>query len=512
LTENILAYRGSSNVTLLREPRNEKADSTYSNPDNDPRGPWTSVSYVNPASKAARPNLTYPLTNPITKEKVNHPTNAWKYERSTYEKHVRENRLYWGQEGGHTYPRLKKFLSEMEGMVPVDLWKHGNTGTTDSASKLLEDEFGKKVFEFPKPPSLVKRIIGVANFGASDGIFLDYFAGTGPTSHAVIDLNREDSGKRKYILVEMGDYFDTVLKPRIEKVVFTKDWKNGKPVSINCNGAGNNDGSGYGMGSGRGAGNENGSGDDLFDLPNEPPEASTGVSHCFKYLRLESYEDTLNNLEFTGGEAFSADPELYKDYLLHYLLDLETQGSASLLSIEAFADPFNYKLKVKKPGGEESELRTVDLPETFNYLLGLRVEQIFAPQRFSAEFERLPDLELPEDQKTKLTIKGRLRLDTEGPWTFRKLEGRIPKNRFTPNDGVTEKVLVIWRVLTGDQEQDNLVLDEFFRRECMNPKDTEFDTIYVNGSNNLPNLKRDGDNWKVRLIEEDFMNRMWEVE
>lgn len=117
LTDWILAYRKSPELSILRESRSEKTNSIYTNPDNDPRGPWTSVSYVNPATKEQRPNLSYPLLNPITGETVTHPTNAWKYEKSTYEQHVADSRLYWGKDGGNTYPRLKKFLSEMDGAI-----------------------------------------------------------------------------------------------------------------------------------------------------------------------------------------------------------------------------------------------------------------------------------------------------------------------------------------------------------------------------------------------------------
>jgi adenine-specific DNA-methyltransferase len=157
IIEYILLYRKSDSVSTFKEPRNEKSDSIYSNPDNDPRGVWTSVSYVNPATKEQRPNLFYHIDNPITGQKVEHPTNAWKYEFKTYLEHVNEKRLYWGQNGGNTYPRLKKFLSEMEGgMVPSNLWNHENTGTTDQASMQLEELFGKKVFDFPKPTSLAR--------------------------------------------------------------------------------------------------------------------------------------------------------------------------------------------------------------------------------------------------------------------------------------------------------------------------------------------------------------------
>lgn len=207
LTETLFCYRKSQAVEYLREPRNEKADSIYSNPDNDPRGPWTSVSYVNPATKTQRPNLVYPIKNPITGEIIEHPTNAWKYEKSVYEEHVRENKLYWGKEGKNTYPRLKKFLSEVEGgMVPVDLWDRVQTGTTDEGSKELEELFGAKVFDFPKPHSLIKRALRLAT--TQDSIILDFFSGTSPTAHAVLNLNKEDGGNRKFIMVQLPEPCD----------------------------------------------------------------------------------------------------------------------------------------------------------------------------------------------------------------------------------------------------------------------------------------------------------------
>ena len=344
LTEFILVYRRSGAIALLREPRSEKADSIYTNPDNDPRGPWTSVSYVNPASKEARPNLVYPIVNPFTGEKVIHPTNAWKYERAAYERHARENRLYWGVKGENKYPRLKRFLSEIQGMVPVDLWSHKDTGTTDAASKLLESEFGTKVFQFPKPPSLIRRIIRLAGFGENNGVFCDFFAGTGPLAHAVINLNREDGGQRKFILVEMGDYFDTVLLPRIKKVTFTPEWKDGRPKRM---------------------------------ATHEEAERSPRI---VKYIRLESYEDTLNNIEFdvvSGQRAL-----FFDDYLLQYMLKWETRKSETLLNVEKLASPFSYKLhihadlpaEVSAQAGGQTREKVVDIPETFNYLLGLHVK------------------------------------------------------------------------------------------------------------------------------------------
>ncbi len=165
-------------------------------------------------------------------------------------------------------------------------------------------------------------------------IALDYFAGSGTTGHSIIELNREDDGKRKYILIEMGEYFDKVTKPRIQKVIYSKDWKDGKPVS------------------------------------------REGISHCFKYIRLESYEDTLNNLELkrdkTQQSTLDLNNQFNEDYLLSYMLDVETDGSASLLNINEFTKPFDYKLKITR--NNETQIVKVYLPETFNYLIGRIVE------------------------------------------------------------------------------------------------------------------------------------------
>lgn len=211
MTEHILCYRKSSELSSIKEPRNDRSDAIYSNPDNDERGPWTSVSYVNPASREERPNLCYPIHNPITGQSIEHPTNAWKYEKTTYEQHVKENKLYWGQDGGNSYPRLKKFLSEMDGgMVPSNLWKRDDVGTTDQASAELESLIGRGVFPFPKPPQLIQKAISFFINGQEDKdcIVLDFFAGSGTTGHAVVNQNIKDGGTRKYILVQVPQATD----------------------------------------------------------------------------------------------------------------------------------------------------------------------------------------------------------------------------------------------------------------------------------------------------------------
>lgn len=149
----------------------------------------------------------------------------------------------------------------------------------------------------------------------------------------MIELNYRilgEVGERKYILVEMGTYFDTVLKPRIQKVVYSKDWKDGKPQS-----------------------------------------RDTGISHVFKYFRIESYEDALANLQFHHADAGQELLKLDDEYLLKYCLDFETRGSATLLNHEQLERPFSYRLTLHD--GTETREKPVDLPETFNYLIGLIV-------------------------------------------------------------------------------------------------------------------------------------------
>ncbi len=355
-----------------------------------------------------------------------------KYSADTHDQHVADNRLYWGVDGSYEFPRLKSFLSEASsGMVPVDFWNHEDSGTTDEGSATLKAAFGASVFENPKPVRLVERCfrLGPPETGAS---FLDYFAGSGTTAHAVINLNREDGGQRKYILVEMGEYFDTVLKPRVLKAAYSKDWKDGKPVS------------------------------------------REGVSQTIKVIRLESYEDTLNNLRVreTGERQASLLEQhdgLREQYMLRYWIDAETRGSPSLLDLDAFEDPFSYKLEVGQGSAAETRAVTVDLVETFNYLIGLRVQHV--------------------DTQRGLTL----------------VRGTLP-----PRPGQTsgDRTLVIWRNV---HEVDGARLDELLRTLRINARDLEFDVIYVNGDNHLENSRREDETWKVRLIEEEFARLMFET-
>lgn len=309
-----------------------------------------------------------------------------------------------------------------EGVQPTTSWIDSKYSATEHGTDLLKRLFGQQEkFSYPKSVYAVEDCLRVSGM-QSKSIALDYFAGSGTTGHAVINLNREDNGNRKYILCEMAEYFNSVTKPRIEKVIYSEDWKDGKPVS------------------------------------------RKGISQCFKYIRLEQYEDTLNNLQ-PKNQRLDFDNENGKGdfeetYFLRYMLDTETKGD--LFNLEWFKNPFAMSIKTTK----DNELvdTHVDMVETFNYLIGLNVETL-----------------------------------------------RYPKDGYCVVEGTThignERTLVIWRDCEKVSNED---LNEFFRKQAYCTTDSEFDKIYVNGDNTLPNIKTDEEHWKVVLIEEEFKKRMFE--
>lgn len=207
VTDYILLYRKSEKLSFVREPREESNNDIYSNPDNDPRGAWTSVSFVSQRTKEERPNLSYKITNPNTKEIFEHPVNSWKYSEDKFNNLVADKRLHWGKDGTQKQPRIKRFLSELpEGLVPVNLWKHQEVGTGEIGTREVDALLGKEVFTYPKPSTLLKKIIKIG--ADSDSIILDFFAGSGSTAHAVMELNKEDGGNRKFICVQIPEPTD----------------------------------------------------------------------------------------------------------------------------------------------------------------------------------------------------------------------------------------------------------------------------------------------------------------
>jgi len=208
--DTLVLCRRSEAGSPIKELRDDESAGIYKNPDDDSRGVWTSSSYVNPATKEARPNLAYSILRPQGGASIDHPTHAWKFQRSEHERHVEENRLWWGKDGLAQYPRLKVFLSEMsDGMVPIDLWSHETAGTTDEGGAEIKELFGAAVFEFPKPTKLIRKLLGIfvapSATWPKDLTVLDFFAGSSSTAHAVLAQNAADGGDRRFIMVQLPE-------------------------------------------------------------------------------------------------------------------------------------------------------------------------------------------------------------------------------------------------------------------------------------------------------------------
>jgi adenine-specific DNA-methyltransferase len=323
-------------------PRTEDQNSLYNNPDNDPRGPWMSDNFTCNKSAIERPNLYYQILHPISRKAILPSTsNVWRYSPEEYDRLVRDNRVWWGINGKNNVPRYKRFLKEVGGRVPQTLWFYNEVGHNQDAVRELKALFGIPPFTSPKPTKLISRILQISPGNA----ILDFFAGSGTTAHSVLNINKIDGGKRKYILIEIGDYFATVMKPRIEKIMYSANWDDGKP------------------------------------------QDTEGQSHIFKYMELEQYEDTLDNIEFLNREGqLQATIFGMSDYMLRYFLKVETKESACRLNVDQLASPFAYTLKIRRDSGfnhmpvDEDGYRevAVDIVETFNYLLGLHVKRRIA--------------------------------------------------------------------------------------------------------------------------------------
>lgn len=411
----------------------------------------------------------YKPLHPVTGKPCTPPKRGWAWpldphgrQKNCFSELAADHRIAFGDDE-KKIPQTKRFLHEVETNVSKSVVED----FTDGEKELTKLFGATRTFGGAKPTTLINRLIGQSD--VQGGTVLDFFAGSGTTAHATLQRNRIDHEKQRSLLVEAGAHFDTVLLPRIKKVSYSGSWDAGKPVSRD------------------------------------------GLSQTFKYIRVESYEDALNNLSLRAmSDQQTADEAFRRDYMLRYWLDFETKGSPSLLNIEWFDDPTAYKLKIKKPGTDEYVEKAVDLVETFNWLIGLHVEHLDRWRGYDAAFKPEVDPELPEDTNTRLMLDGALKETDDGAWRFRKVEGYTLRTPGDHND--REKALVVWRKLTGDLEQDNLMLDEWFRKYRLSAQDTEFDVIYVNGSNNLPNLRQAEETWKVRLIEEAFHRAMWDVE
>ena len=199
-------FEQRSNAIGLEE-MNDEAIERYKNPDNDPRGVWTSVPAIAQGGHGTKAQF-YTLISPKGLS-FNPPSGScWRYTQERMQQAINDNRIWFGSDGTGV-PRIKKFLSEgKQGLTPETLLAAETVGTNDSAKRELVSLFnGIAVFETPKPVSLIIHIIGICN-NAKDGVFLDFFSGTATTAHAVMQLNAEDGGHRKFIMVQLPEKCD----------------------------------------------------------------------------------------------------------------------------------------------------------------------------------------------------------------------------------------------------------------------------------------------------------------
>ncbi len=271
------------------------------------------------------PKFFIPLKHPITGKDCPVPPNGFSRTPETLQTMIRQGEIIFGPDDS-TQPRQKVILTEQKKRQISSVIQNGHKGKADL------DRLG---FDFPycHPVSLYEELIASVHYSPMFIVF-DYFAGSGTTGHAVLNLNRVDGGNRRFILAEVGKYFDSVLLPRIKKIIFTPEWKKGKPQRMATE-----------------------------------DETERGP-RIIKYIRLESYEDALNNIEFDerAGQATLK----FDDYMLSYFLKWETKDCATLLNIEKLACPFSYKLKINN--GMETNEKIVDIAETFSYLLGMHIK------------------------------------------------------------------------------------------------------------------------------------------
>lgn len=191
---------------LNRESRSDAMDKAYQNPDNDSRGPWKAGDYGSNKSAEERPNLFYPVIHPNGTEIWPRRSAVWRYSKERHEQNIQDNRVWWGIDGNNQVPAYKRFLSEVGGVVSQTIWLWNEVGHNDESKKEVQKLFdGDSPFDTPKPVRLIQKMIQLATEPSNDDIVLDFFAGSGTTAQAVLELNAEDGGNRRFILVQLPE-------------------------------------------------------------------------------------------------------------------------------------------------------------------------------------------------------------------------------------------------------------------------------------------------------------------
>lgn len=203
-------------------PRTSEQNKLYKNPDNDPRGPWKSGDLL---VKTYSEQYNYPITTPSGRIVTPPAGRCWRTSRENLLKMIEDNRIWFGKDGDNV-PSIKRFLSEVQnGTVPVTWWKREDCGDNQEANQELRKLFPEVgiPFDTPKPVRLIKKILQLATSSGSNDIVLDFFAGSGTTAQAVLEMNKEDGGNRNFIVVQIPEkvqsqHFSTIADVTKERI------------------------------------------------------------------------------------------------------------------------------------------------------------------------------------------------------------------------------------------------------------------------------------------------------
>ena len=209
---HIICFKKSETFSLGVFQREEHHNKAYSNPDNDPKGLWRTGDVRN---GLYRPNLRYEINTPSGKI-IEPPANGWRWSKETLMEKIKNGEIIFSKDESRIIKKI--YLSEQEGRVPETWWNGNEFGTTRQAKAELKEIFLDGLFDTPKPTSLIERILQIST--DKDSIILDSFAGSGTTAHAVLNLNQQDGGNRKFILVEMDKTIaETITAERNKRVI-----------------------------------------------------------------------------------------------------------------------------------------------------------------------------------------------------------------------------------------------------------------------------------------------------
>ncbi|NHJ47542.1 MAG: site-specific DNA-methyltransferase [Asgard group archaeon] len=266
-----------------------------------------------------RETMRFPIVDPKTNETfLPRKDKRWTLGEASLKEAIKQDKILFDYKKKRAYLIKRPEDYELSKNVFYNLLE--NIGSLNLAKNELRNLFGnREIFDTPKPTKLLVRLLEIAS--KSDSIVLDYFAGSGTTGQAVLELNRKDKGNRKFILIEMGEFFDTILKPRVTKAIYSNKWKNGKPIN------------------------------------------KKGIKkQIIKYHLIEQFEDALNSVSLNTNDTLS------------YGFNFMENRITSNLFANQIMDPLNSEMRVIEENS--AKILPIDLVETFNYLLGIQVDKI----------------------------------------------------------------------------------------------------------------------------------------